>query len=331
MKKIGVLRGQENIFPQALIDSINNANEPGIIAEMVSIDKFVQGQPSGYDVIVDRISHDVPFYRAWVKNAAAFGAAVLNNPYWLDTEEKLIANVVAEHLSVPVPKSVLLPSNQHPPDTNENSFRNLAMPLDWNGIFSHIGFPAYMKPFSGGGWKNVYKLRSPEELYAKHQETGTLVMLLQEEIVFDAYFRCYCIGGTDVHIMPYEPRNPHHERYVADFPHVTDAQKELIHKHVITLNNALGYDINTVEFAMRDGIPYAIDFTNPAPDANPDSVGQHNFDWLLKAVTDMVIRRAHEHQPGKNNLNWGTFMRNSTSGKLIGNSHSTVDNTHIIA
>ncbi len=316
-KNIGILRGQENKFPEALIDSINNRNEPGIHAEMIQIDKFIQGEPSGYDVIVDRISHDVPFYRAWLKNAAAFGTAVLNNPFWLDTEEKLIANVVAQQIGIPVPKSVLLPSNQHPPDTSGKSFRNLSMPLNWESIFNHIGFPAYMKPFSGGGWKNVYKIDTPEELYAKHQETGTLVMLLQEEIQFDAYFRCYCIGGTDVHIMPYNPANPHHERYIADYPHVSQLSLMQIKDYVIALNQALGYDINTVEFALRDGIPYAIDFTNPAPDANPDSVGQQNYDWLLNAVTDMVIRRAKTHVPGQNNLNWGTFMRSSTNGRLM--------------
>lgn len=320
MKKIGILHGQETVFPMALIESVNSRNEGNITAELIRIDKLIQGQPSGYDVIVDRISHDVPFYRAWVKNAAAYGAAVLNNPYWLDTEEKLMANVVAGQLGVPVPKSVLLPSNIHPPDTNANSFRNMAMPLDWDTIFQHIGFPAYMKPFSGGGWKNVYKLQNAEELYARHKETGTLVMLLQEEIVFDAYFRCYCIGGTNVHIMPYEPRNPHHERYVADFPHVTTEQKNQIKEYVLLLNKSLGYDINTIEFALRDGVPYAIDFTNPVPDANPDSVGQHNFDWLLNTVTDMVIRRAKNHDPGKNNLTWGNFMRSSVNGKsLAGN------------
>ena len=317
MKKIGILHGQENHFPLALIESINSRNEPGIVAEIIKIDKLIQGQSSGYDVIVDRISHDVPFYRAWVKNAAAFGAAVLNNPYWLDTEEKLIANVVAEKIGVPVPKTVLLPSHLHPPDTNANSFRNMVMPLDWENIFNHIGFPAYMKPYSGGGWKNVYKIKNAEDLYAKHQETGTLVMLLQEEIIFDAYFRCYCIGGKSVHMMPYEPRNPHHERYVADFSHVSDSMKMQICDYTLQLNQALGYDINTVEFAIRDGVAYAIDFTNPAPDANPDSVGQMNFDWLIQAVTDMVIRKAKEHQPEQNNLNWGNFMRQSVNGKKI--------------
>jgi len=321
-KKIGILHGQENAFPKAIIESINSRNADGITAELIKIDKLIQGESSGYDVIIDRISHDIPFYRAWVKNAAAFGSAVLNNPYWLDTEEKFIANIVALQLGVPVPKSVLLPSNQHPPDTNENSFRNMTMPLDWNSIFEHIGFPAYMKPYSGGGWKNVYKINNAEELYSRHQETGTLVMLLQEEIIFDAYFRCYCIGGSDIRIMPYEPRNPHHLRYVADFPHVDETLLNKIRGYAKLLNNALGYDINTIEFAVRDGIPYAIDFTNPAPDANPDSVGQENFEWLIGAVTEMAIRRAVAHKPGMNNLNWGTFLRNSTNGILMGNKSS---------
>ncbi len=318
MKKIGVLHGQENIFPQTIIDSINSRNEPGITAELVKIDKLVQGQPSGYDVIIDRISHDVPFYRAWVKNAAAFGATVLNNPFWLDTEEKYIANTIALQLGIPVPKTVLLPGNLHPPDTNENSFRNMIMPLDWETIFSHIGFPAYMKPYSGGGWKHVYKINNPEELYAKHSETGVLVMLLQEEIVFDAYFRCYCIGESNVRLMPYEPRNPHHLRYVADFPHVSETLKSQMRGYASLINKSLGYVINTIEFAIRDGIPYAIDFTNPVPDANPDSVGQENFEWLIGAVTDMVIRRTKDHREGMSNLNWGSFLRESMHGKLTG-------------
>lgn len=323
MKKVGVLHGKERAFPEAIKAGINAAGKGEVVAESVRIDKLVQGHPSGYDIIIDRISHDVPFYRAWVKNAAACGAAVMNNPYWLDIEEKFIGNIVAMQHGIPVPKTVLLPSNQHPPDTDNNSFTNLAMPLDWDYIFNHIGFPSYMKPFSGGGWKHVYKLNNADELYAKHQETGTLVMLLQEEIIFDAYFRCYCIGGEHVRLMPYEPRNPHHARYQADFPHVSEALKDLMKEYVLTINKALGYDINTIEFAIRDGIPYAIDFTNPAPDANPDSVGKENYEWLLHAVTDMVLKRVATHNPDSNNLTWGTFIRDAANGKLINQTIST--------
>ncbi len=116
-------------------------------------------------------------------------------------------------IGVPVPKTVILPSYELPTDTTDESFSNLAYPLDWEGIFKYVGFPAYMKPFAGGGWKHVYRLKQYGRFFQKHTETGQLVMMLQEEIVFDEYYRCYCIGGKYVRIMPYEPRNPHHLRY----------------------------------------------------------------------------------------------------------------------
>ena len=218
MKKIGILFGQENNFPPALVEKINSRNITGITAGLVKVDKLIQAETSGYDVILDRISHDVPFYRAMLKNAALTGTAVANNPFYLSLEEKFMANVVALKIGVPVPKTVLIPSHELPPDTKENSFRNMVMPWDWKTIFDYVGFPAYMKPHAGGGWKSVSKLNNADEFFAAHKTTGQLVMLLQEAIEFDAYFRCYCIGQTNVHIMPYEPRNPHHLRYQASFP-----------------------------------------------------------------------------------------------------------------
>ena len=142
---------------------------------------------------------------------------MINNPFWWSADEKFFNNCLATKIDVPVPKTVILPSRDLPADTSDESFSNLAYPLDWEGIFKYIGFPAYMKPFAGGGWKNVYKVNDADDFFKKHAETGELVMMLQEEIIFDEYYRCYCIGGKYVRIMPYEPRNPHHLRYVADF------------------------------------------------------------------------------------------------------------------
>ena len=150
-----------------------------------------------------------------------------------------------------------------------------------------------MKPFAGGGWKNVYRLASPDEFYDKHSETGQLVMLLQEEIVFEEYYRCYCIGRKYVRIMSYEPRTPYHLRYVADFKPSQErlAQMEEI---VLKINQYLGYDFNTVELALRDGVPYAIDFCNPAPDAEITSVGKENFDWVVETAATYAIEKAQD-------------------------------------
>ncbi len=315
-KIIGVLHGKERSFPEALIKRINEKNIKGISAAPVKIDKVIQGDASGYAVIIDRISQDVPFYRAFLKNAAISGTAVINNPFWWSADEKFFNNALATKIGVPVPKTVILPSRELPDDTSAESFSNLAYPLDWKGIFDYVGFPAYMKPFAGGGWKNVYRLNDMDEFFERHAETGQLVMLLQEEIVFEEYYRCYCIGRKHVRIMPYEPRNPHHLRYVASFKPSAKMLKTM-EEIVLNINNHLGYDFNTVELAIRDGIPYAIDFCNPAPDADLKSVGQENFDWVVETSANYAIEVAENLREGSDNLAWGEYIKKSAAGKPL--------------
>ena len=319
MKKIGILFGQENTFPQAFIDRVNAKKIKGITAEVVHVEELMQAEPSGYAVIIDRISQDVPFYRAYLKNAAACGTAVINNPFWWSADEKFFNNILATKIGVPVPKTYLLPSKSMPTDTTQDSFRNLKFPLDWKMMFEKVGgFPIYMKPYAGGGWKSVYKVNNEEEMFAAYNETDQLVMMLQETIDFTEYFRCYCLGGKAVRIMQYEPRNPHHLRYVLDAKPVAKKLLATIEDYVLKLNHALGYDFNTVEFAVRDGIPYAIDFCNPAPDADVNSVGQENFEWVVENAANMAIEKAKAHKDGQDNLTWGTYIRTAVAGQMIG-------------
>lgn len=317
MKKIGILFGQENTFPQAFVDRVNSKKVKGITAELAKINVVEQGKATQYDVLIDRISQDIPFYRAYLKNAALCGTAVINNPFWWSADDKFFNNAVATKIGVNVPKTVILPSNQHPPDTNANSMRNLAYPLDWNYIFDYVGFPAFFKPFAGGGWKNVYNPKDINEFFRDYHETGTLVMLLQEAIDFTEYFRCYCLDRRDVRIMQYDPKQPHHLRYVKDPKPVEEKLLKTIEEDVLKINNALGYDFNTVEFAVRDGIPYAIDFGNPAPDADVNSVGEENFEWVVEAAAKMAIRKAKNHKKGKNNLTWGDFVTSFTANEKL--------------
>jgi hypothetical protein len=308
MKKIGILFGQENSFPQAFVDRVNRINPPGIFAEFVTIDKVLQGADSGYAVIVDRISQDVPFYRAFLKNAAIAGCAVINNPFWWSADDKFFNNALAQKIGVTVPRTVLLPSYALPDNTTDKSFRNLIYPFDWNTIFDYIGFPAYMKPFAGGGWKHVYHIEDKDDFFRQHGETGQLVMMLQEEIDFSQYYRCFCIGGDQVRIMPYNPKNAPHQRYQSDFKG-SDALMRQITDQVIALNQYLGYDFNTVEIAVRGEVPYAIDFCNPAPDADINAIGEEHFEWVVETSARYAIERAMAQKPGKDNLTWGRFVR----------------------
>ena len=316
MKKIGVLFGKERSFPMALIEKVNSKGIEGIVAEPVRIDKVIQGEADEYAVIFDRISQDVPFYRAYLKNAAISGTAVINNPFWWSADEKFFNNCLAVKIGVPVPKTVILPSYELPVDTSDQSFSNLAYPMDWESIFQYVGFPAYMKPFAGGGWKSVYRLDSIEDFFQKHGETGQLVMMLQEEIIFEEYYRCYCIGGKEVRIMPYEPRNPHHLRYSSDFKPTAEKLKQM-EEIVLRINHYLGYDFNTVELALRDGVPYAIDFCNPAPDADLASVGEDNFAWVVETAANYAVEKAMAHKAGQDNLTWGKYIKHASAGETL--------------
>ena len=307
-KKIGVLFGMENTFPPALVEKINGMKVEGISAEFIKLGGVKMADPSGYRVIVDRISQDIPFYRAYLKNAALGGTIVINNPFWWTADDKFFNYALATKLGVAIPPTVILPHHTHPPGTTEKSMRNLMFPLNWEEIFDYIGFPAFLKPYDGGGWRDVYHVHSREELFDAYNQSGTLCMTLQRAVKFKEYFRCYVVGQEKVHIMQYDPRLPHHERYVKNPPPIEPKLLARVESDCRTLCRALGYDLNTVEFAVEDGVPYAIDFMNPAPDADINSVGQANFDWIVNAVAELAVKKAlSDENPGKE-LRWASFL-----------------------
>ena len=290
--RIGILFGMEESFPPALVERINGMGIPDLSAEAVQVGAVRMDEPARYRVIIDRISHDIPFYRAYLKNAVLAGTTVVNNPFWWSADDKFFNFALASRLGVAIPPTVLLPHKAHPLNTTERSMRNLEYPLKWDEVFAFVGFPAFLKPFDGGGWRDVYQVRSPEEFFVTYDQTGALCMTLQRAVQFREYFRCYVIGQADVHIMPYDPRRPFHERYVQDPPPYDPALLERVRRDAIAVCQALGYDLNTVEFAVEDGVPYAIDFMNPAPDAEVGSVGAANFAWIVNTVAEMAVRKA---------------------------------------
>ena len=312
MKRIGILFGMENTFPDAVVARINELSA-AVRADPVKLGTTDMEVPSGYDLIIDRISHDIPYYRSYLKTAVLHGATVINNPFWWSADDKFFNYALAAQLGVAVPKTVLLPSKQHPPDTTSQSMRNLIYPLDWNAVFRTVGFPAFLKPHSGGGWKHVFKVTSEAEFFDAYNRTGDLVMTLQEGIEFDEYFRCYCIGREKVRIMRYDPRRPHEDRYVRNGPPPDAALERRMTDDCLTLNRALGYDLNMVEFAVRGGIPYAIDFLNPAPDADYNSVGPDNFAWVVNAVAEMAVARVTGGGGVPREYRWAEFLKGSAA------------------
>lgn len=315
MKKIGLLFGMEQTFPPALVEAINS-RDAGVSAEFVKIGAVTLDELFEYDVILDRISQDVPYYRSMLKLAALQGVRVVNNPFWWSADDKFFNYALANKVGIPVPRTALVPSKNHPPDTTSESFRNLLFPLNWQELFDYVGFPAYFKPHDGGGWKHVYKVHTVEEFFDAYSKAGDHVMTLQESIEFTEYYRCYCIGRQHVHIMPYEPRNPHHLRYKADFT-PTPAMLKTLEELCIKICTMLGYDFNTIEFAVRDGIPYAIDYMNPAPDADRNSIQEENFEWILKTSANFLIDLAKQGRSTPAEYAWSSFIHQPKSAKHV--------------
>ncbi len=311
MKKIGVLFGMENTFPGALVERINSMEIAGISAEFVKIGAVEMATPCDYSVIVDRISHDMPYYRAYLKNASLTGTQIINNPFWWSADDKFFNYALASKLGVAVPRTALIPHKYFPPQINAQSCRNMMFPMPWDEIFDYVKFPAFLKPHDGGGWRDVFHVHNPDEFFHAYDQTRDLCMTLQAAVKFKEYFRCYVVGQKEVRIMPYDPSRPHHERYVMDPPDYDKKLLKRVEKDALTLCKALGYDLNTVEFAVEDGIPYAIDFMNPAPDADIHSVGKDNFEWIVDKVAKLAVARAQK--PVAPELRWAALLNGTAA------------------
>ncbi len=296
-ERIGIIVGWENTFPPAFIAKVNET--PGFHAEIMKIGDVRERYEPTHRVIVDRLSHEVPFYRFFLKQAALAGTYVINDPLWWSSDDKAFGFALAAKIGVAVPRTVTLPSKRYSKSIDPNrSLRNLQFPLDWQGVFDYVGFPAFMKPADGGGWKNVTKVNNPQELMAAYDDSAELVMNLQEFIDFDEYVRCICIGKEFILPIQYDPKR---RCYIEnDRPFLPKAVEQKVLDGAYAINHALGYDMNSVEFAIKDGVPYAIDFTNPAPDFDIHSILPKHFHIVVDQMAKLVIQCAREgkrHDP----------------------------------
>jgi glutathione synthase/RimK-type ligase-like ATP-grasp enzyme len=292
-RRVGLLVGRENTFPQPFLDAVNARGvEHGVTAEFAVLGGTAELEEPAYAVLVDRISHEVPYFRAYLKSAVLLGTAVVNDPFWWQADEKFFECTLARRLGVAVPRTVALPNKDYIPGIDPGtSLRNLTYPLDWEAIVRHTGLPAILKPNTGGGWKDVSLVRTIPELVRAYDRSGQQTMILQEFIDWDDYVRCICVGREHILPLRYDPKQPFEHRYVVQRPPEGELRRRAI-ADAQTLCQALGYDMNTVEFAVKGDTLYAIDFLNPAPDFDDFSIREEAFRWVLDRMSDLVIRYA---------------------------------------
>lgn len=299
--RVGLMVGREWSFPPKFIEEVNRRGA-GVSVDYVRLGGTSMDERVEYDVVIDRISHEVPYYRSWLKHAVLEGVTVVNNPFMWTADDKFFGASLATKLGVAHPKTIALPNREYVPGIkHDESLRNLRYPLEWDAILDHIGLPCILKDAHGGGWRDVHVCRTREELMDAYNSSGQLQMVLQEFIQWDQFVRCICIGREQIMPIRYDPRE---RRYHLDHAYMNSKLGQRVVDDALKLVRALGYDMNSIEFAVRDGVPYAIDFMNPAPDMDINSLGDHYFEWVVNAMADMAIRLAQEPRPQLSELHW---------------------------
>jgi hypothetical protein len=292
--RIGLIVGREWSFPPRFMEEVNRRDQ-GVTAEFATLGGESMDGPCPYAVLIDRISHEVPYYRSYLKHAVLQGATVINNPFMWSADDKFFGATLATRLDVASPKTIVLPNKQYIPGiVHEESLRNLAFPLDWDGIIRHIGLPCILKDAHGGGWKDVFVCHTREELLHYYDQSGLRTMIVQEFIDWDQFVRCLCIGQEQVLPIRYDPKE---RRYLVDSHYLKPALRDRVVRDALTLVRALGYDMNSIEFAVRGDVPYAIDFMNPAPDFDVNSLTPEYFEWAVQRMADLAIRVATDRRP----------------------------------
>jgi glutathione synthase/RimK-type ligase-like ATP-grasp enzyme len=304
--RIGVLRGRENSFPDAFIAKVNSMGK-GVLAEYVQLGGTKLNEPVSYRVVLDRMSHEVPYYAVYLKMAALQGTYCINNTFWRSADDKFFGYAAAEKLGIGEPKTVVLPNREYVEDVTSESLRNL-WPTDFSLYLDYVGVPCIMKPAFGGGWKDVHKIASLEELLVQYNASGQKTMMLQEFISWDTYIRVPTIGRRHARAIRYDPAPMGMGGYNQDYEVLPRALRDQAEELSLRFNQALGYDMNAVEFAVKDGLFYGIDLTNYTPDMDYRSFRDAHFPWAVEKMAEFAVEKALSREPTPAVPDWKALL-----------------------
>jgi glutathione synthase/RimK-type ligase-like ATP-grasp enzyme len=304
--RIGVLRGRENSFPDAFIEKVNAMGED-VSAEFVQLGGTKLNEDVPYRVVVDRMSHEVPYYEVYLKMVALQGTYCINNTFWRSADDKFFGYAAAEKLGIASPKTVVLPNKSYVEDVTSESLRNL-WPVDFAGLLDDVGVPCIMKPAFGGGWKNVHKIHSLDELMQHYNESGTLTLMLQEFISWDVFIRIPTVGRRWARAIRYDPAPLAQGGYDQDYDALPAKLRDEAEELSLRFNQALGYDMNALEFAVKDGTFYGIDLTNYTPDFDHRSLKDAHFPWVVEKMASFAVEKALSGEPTPEVPDWKAFL-----------------------
>jgi hypothetical protein len=276
--------------------------------ERVAIEPFNLRQPCKYDLVIDRLTHWYHTSREWIKKAVFMdGLYVFNNPWSVQSMEKQTTYCAMMHLGMPIPDTWMIPPKSYDPLPDlEPTLQQYAKLFDLGEIGKKIGYPMFMKPYDGGGWKGVTAIRDEAALRDAYEKSGKLVMHLQKAVQpYDLFVRGIGLG-PQVKVVKYDPSAPLHDRYTRTKDFLSDEDRSVMEDTTLTINAFFGWDFNSCEALRKDGVFYPIDFANPCPDSQVTSLHYH-FPWLVKAKLRWSLFCAATKRPMRKTLDWDPF------------------------
>lgn len=291
---IGLMVGREWSFPPAFVEEVSRQNA-GFEVEYVKLGTPASEAEVAYPVILDRIAHAVPFYRSWLKHATLKGTRVVNDPFVEETIDRFVAQAIAEQVGVATPKMMALPHREYSEGIiHEESLRNLDYPLDWEAVLAYVGIPSTLKDASGSS-ETLRVCNSVDELLAAYNNSGRRQLVVQERLHWQQFVRCLVVGDGEALVLPYQPGE---RRYNLEGERLPAELSDRVAEASLRLTRALGYDINAIDWAIRDGEPYAVEMVNPQPEIDIYSLTSTYFEWVVARIAALVISTAEEADAG---------------------------------
>jgi len=308
-RKIGLSLGADICWP-ICYEQIVGKLGLDVEIERVTIEPFDLRQPCSYDLVIDRLTHWYHPSREWIKKAVLMdGLYVFNNPWSVQANEKQTTYCAMMHLGMPIPNTWLVPPRSYEPTPDlQPTLRSYAKLFDLSALGNAVGYPLFMKPYDGGGWKGVSRVDDEQTLKSAYDSSGKLVMHLQKAVdPYDSFVRCIGLG-PQTRLVKYDASAPLHDRYTMAKDFVSSEEAQLLRDTTLTINAFFGWDFNSCESlrGAQDGVWYPIDFANPCPDSQVTSLHYH-FPWVVLANIRWSMFCAMTQRPMRKTLDWEPF------------------------
>ena len=290
---VGLLLGAEEDWPtafEALARRLGVLRAPDggqhtLTTERMTIEPFNLRDKARHELVIDRLAHWYYHPREWLKKVALMDDVyLLNSPFTFQSMEKHSAYCALMRLGMNVPETVLVPY-KHPVDNARWAYTSARYNrgFDLEQVAEPLGYPLYMKPFDGGGWRGVSQVRDRADLHRSYDDSGEMLMHLQASVPDYEHFARSLTIGPETMVMKFRPEEPMHERYAVAHGFLSEETGREAITISQTVNAFFRWEFNSCEMLVKDGVVYPIDYANACPDVAVTSL-HYYFPWAMKAL-----------------------------------------------